>query len=269
MSQKNDDGKSSARERLKAQREKEKARARRNRQAIVAGVVVLALAVAGAIAVWASNSGGDEESAKPLAVPKGARGGDRPTVPVGASGAPSTLTVWEDFRCPACQQFETGFRSVIHELEDAGQLKSEYHLVTIIDGNGGGTGSLNAANAALCAQHTGHFRAYHDVLYSNQPPEQQDAFADKKKLIQLAGKVPGLTTDAFKQCVESGTYDAFVRRSNDAFTTSGYRGTPTVLLNGKDLAKEKNGQFTPADFKKMVSDANKGKKPAESASPQG
>ncbi|WP_405741029.1 thioredoxin domain-containing protein [Streptomyces sp. NBC_01525] len=267
MSQKNHDGKSNARERLKAQRETEKARARRNRQAIVAGAVVLVLAVAGGIAVWASHSGGDEESAKPLAVPKGARGGDKPAVPVGAPGAPSTLTVWEDFRCPACQQFETGFRPVIHELEDAGHLKSEYHLVTIIDGNGGGTGSLNAANAALCAQHAGHFRAYHDVLYSNQPPEQQDAFADKKKLIQLAGKVPGLAGDAFTHCVESGTYNDFVRRSNDAFTKSGFRGTPTVLLNGKDLAKEKNGQFTPADFKKMVLDANKGKPPAKPATP--
>ncbi|MGW9428895.1 thioredoxin domain-containing protein, partial [Streptomyces decoyicus] len=202
-----------------------------------------------------------------FALPKKASDGDKPAVPVGMAGAPSTLVVWEDFRCPACQQFETGFRPAIHELEDSGRLKSEYHLVTIIDGNAGGKGSLNAANAVMCAQDAGKFRAYHDVLYSHQPPEQQDKFADKKYLLQLAGKVKGLVTPAFTTCVNDGRYEAFVQKSNDAFATSGYRGTPTVLLNGKDLSKEKGGRFSPADLKKMVQDANKGKQPGKSSSP--
>ncbi|MGW2028166.1 thioredoxin domain-containing protein [Streptomyces decoyicus] len=268
MSQKNHEGKRTARERLQEQREKEKARARRGRQAIVAGSVVVVLAIAGGIAVWATSANGggtgtDSETARP----KQASGGSRPAIPVGAPDAPSTLTVWEDFRCPACQQFETGFRPAIHELEDSGRLKSEYHLVTIIDGNAGGKGSLNAANAAMCAQDAGKFRAYHDVLYSHQPPEQQDKFADKKYLLQLAGKVKGLVTPAFTTCVNDGRYEAFVQKSNDAFATSGYRGTPTVLLNGKDLSKEKGGRFSPADLKKMVQDANKGKQPGKSSSP--
>ncbi|REK88127.1 hypothetical protein DY245_22850 [Streptomyces inhibens] len=270
MSQKNHEGKRSARERLQEQREKEKARARRGRQTIVAGAVVVVLAVGSGIAVWmSSSSGGGSSSDNETARPKQASGGDKPAIPVGAADAPSTLTVWEDFRCPACQQFETGFRPVIHELQDSGQLKNEYHLVTIIDGNSGGKGSLNAANAALCAQDAGRFRDYHDVLYANQPPEPQDKFADKQYLIQLAGKVKGLVTPAFTKCVNDGKYDAFVRKSNDAFANSGYRGTPTVLLNGKDLAKEKGGRSTPADLKKMVLDANKGKQPGKSASPAG
>jgi protein-disulfide isomerase len=268
VSQKNRDGKSSARERLQAQREKEKARARRGRQAIVAGSVVAVLVIGGGIALWATSSGGEGSSDNEVAVPKRASGGDKPAVPVGAADAPSTLTVWEDFRCPACQQFETTFRKTIHELEDSGQLKSEYHLASIIDGNAGGKGSHNAANAALCAQDAGRFRDYHDVLYAGQPPEQQDKFADKKYLFQLAGKVKGLVTPAFTKCVNDGTYDSFVEKSNSAFNGSGYRGTPTVLLNGKDLASVKGGQFTTADFKKMVRDANKGKQPG-TATPSG
>ncbi|MFF2928127.1 DsbA family protein [Streptomyces celluloflavus] len=267
MSQKNHDGKSSARERLQAQREKERARSRRGRQAIVAGAVVAVLAIAGGVAVWVSSDAGEESGSTEAALPKGTTDGDKPAVPVGLRGAPSTLTVWEDFRCPACRQFETGFRSVIHELEDSGELRSEYHLATIIDGNAGGRGSLNAANAALCAQQAGRFREYHDVLYTHQPPEQQDKFAGKKYLLELAGKVKGLVTESFTRCVDDGTYDAFVQKSNAAFTSSGYRGTPTVLLNGKDLATVKNGQFTPAEFKKMVRDANKGKQPGRSAAP--
>lgn len=268
MSQKNHEGKRTARERLQEQRDKEKARARHRRQAIVAGSVVVVLAIAGGIAVWASSSGdGGGKSDQAVAVPKQASDGKRPAVPVGAANAPSTLTVWEDFRCPACQQFETGFRPVVHELVDSGQLKNEYHLVTIIDGNSGGKGSLNAANAALCAQDAGRFREYHDVLYANQPPEPQDKFADKQYLLQLAGKVKGLVTPAFTTCVNDGRYDRFAQKSNDAFAGSGYRGTPTVLLNGKDLSQEKGGRFTPADLKKMVQDANKGKQPGKSRSP--
>ncbi|MFI9353286.1 DsbA family protein [Streptomyces lydicus] len=268
MSQKNHEGKKTARERLQEQREKEKARARRRRQAVVAGSVVAVLAVAGGIAVWATSAGGGQSSSdNETARPKQAAGGTKPFVTVGAPGAPSTLTVWEDFRCPACQQFETGFRPVIHELEDSGKLKSEYHLVTIIDGNAGGKGSLTAANAALCAQDAGRFRDFHDVLYANQPPETQDKFADTQYVLQLAGKVKGLVTPTFTKCVKDGTYHAFVRKSGDAFAKSGYRGTPTVLLNGQDLAKVKGGRMTPADLKKMVLDAAKGKQPGTSASP--
>ncbi|MCK7622064.1 DsbA family protein [Streptomyces sp. RS10V-4] len=256
----NRDGKSSARERLQAQRAKERTRSRRVRQAVVGGAVVAALAVAGGIAVWVSSGGGSGSTADhAFALPKQASDGDKPAVPVGSPGARSTLTVWEDFRCPACQQFETGFRPVIHELQDSGRLKAEYHLATLIDGNTGGSGSLNAANAALCAQDAGKFREYHDVLYAHQPPEQQDRFADKAYLIQLAGKVPGLVTDAFTACVRSGRYDGFVRKSNAAFAAGGFRGTPTVLLNGKDLAQVKGGQLTPADLKKMVEDADRAK----------
>ncbi|MFH8343283.1 DsbA family protein [Streptomyces sp. NPDC018045] len=265
MSQNNQDKKSSARERLQAQRAKEKARERRGRQFKVAGAVVAVLAVAGGVAVWAASSGDDSGSGK-VALPKGTRDSDKPAVPVGKKEAPSTLTVWEDFRCPACAQFEKGFRGAIHELEDAGLLKTDYHLATIIDGSMGGKGSVTAANAALCAQDAGRFREYHDVLFENQPPEQQDRFADKKYLIQLAGKVNGLGSDTFTQCVEKGTYTDFVYKSNGAFTNSGYRGTPTVLLNGENLADEKD--LTPDGLKQKVRAAAKDKK-ASGGSPEG
>ncbi|MER7399413.1 thioredoxin domain-containing protein [Streptomyces sp. NPDC000151] len=247
----------SARERLQAQREKEKARARRGRQAKVAGAVVLVLAVAAGIAVWASSTG-DGKSA-PVAAPKGATGGDKPMVSVGKKDAPSTLDVWEDFRCPACKQFETGFRKTVHELQDSGQLKTNYHLALLIDGNMGGKGSLNAGNAALCAQNAGKFRDYHDVLYTNQPAEQQDRYADKTYLIKLAGKVPGLVTRDFRSCVHDGTYNGFVQKSQEAFQSGGFQGTPSIFLNGKNLFADQSARMTPQKLQQMVQDANKKK----------
>jgi protein-disulfide isomerase len=258
VSEKNRDGKRNARERLAVEREKQKAADKRRRALIVGASVICVLGLAAVIGVVAANSGKDKKSdtSGPVVSPSGATGKDSLAIPVGKDGAKSTLTVWEDFRCPACQAFETAYRPTIQELTDSGQLKVEYHLVTLIDGNMGGSGSRKAANAAACAQDAGKFRAYHDVLYDNQPKETDDAFADNAKLIELAGKVDGLDTPAFRACVNDGTHDSWVQKSHAAFQAGGFSGTPTVLLGGKNIYADQS--MTPAKLKQMVQDANKG-----------
>ncbi|MGK5729680.1 DsbA family protein [Streptomyces sp. URMC 124] len=259
MSQKNSDGKRSARERLQEQREREEARAKR-RRTLIAGVVVVAVLGAGAgiAALVASSGGGKKESAGPLVAPQGATGKDSVTIPVGKPAAKATLTVYEDFRCPGCGGFENAFRDTVNELEQKGQLKAEYHLVTLIDNNLGGSGSLNAANAAACAQDAGKFSAYHDLLYKNQPQETDDAFGKKARLLELAGQVPGLDTPAFRTCVDDGTHDSWVKKSHEAFGKSSYRATPTVLLNGKSIFGDPKNPLTPDKLRQMVAEAAKG-----------
>lgn len=265
VSQRNHDGKRSAREALQEQRTRETARAGRKRTLVVASGVVAVLAVAAVIGVVVAEHK-DSTAKSPTGAlapaPTGATGKDSLVISVGAPDAPSTLTIYEDFRCPACDGFEKQFTPTVHSLEDSGQIRTEYHLVTLIDGNLGGSGSLNAANAAACAQDAGKFRSYHDVLYANQPDEQDDRFADKKTLLTLAGKVPGLTTAAFTACVNKGTHDSWVKQSNAAFGDSGFDATPTVLLNGKSVYGQ-NPALTPAGLKQMVTAANKGKQPAK------
>ncbi|WP_406380871.1 DsbA family protein [Streptomyces sp. NBC_01618] len=265
MSEKNEQGKRAARDRLVQQREREKAHERRRRTLIVSSAVVGVLALAAVVGVIAANTGGKGgkgNTAGPVVDPSGATGKDSLAIQVGADNAPSTLTIWEDFRCPVCAQFEKAFRDTAHELERSGQTKVEYHLATLIDGNLGGSGSLRAANAAACAQDVGKFSAYHDVLYRNQPPETEDAFGDNAKLIELSGKVPGLDTPDFRSCVEDGKHDSWVQKSNKAFQDGGFPGTPTALLNGESIFPKKgNEPITSANLKKWVAEANKGKKP--------
>ncbi|MEU5632521.1 thioredoxin domain-containing protein [Streptomyces rishiriensis] len=258
MSEKNRDGKRNARERLAAEREKQKAAERRRRTLIVGASVVCVLGLAAVIGVVAANSGKDDSAKKagPVVAPSGALGQDALAIPVGKEGSKSTLTVWEDFRCPACKGFETAYRPTVHELTDAGKLKVEYHLATLIDGNMGGSGSRRAANAAACAQDAGKFSAYHDVLYENQPEETKDAYAQNSRLIELAGKVDGLDTPAFRTCVQDGTHDSWVVKSNQAFQNGHFGGTPTVLLNGKNIYQDQS--MTPAKLKQMVESADQG-----------
>jgi protein-disulfide isomerase len=264
VSEKNQEPKKSARERLQRERELDKRREKRRRMLIVSAAVVAVMGLAAVIGLIAANAGKDDGGSEsgPLLAPSGAQGKDQLAIPAGASDAPSTLTVWEDFRCPACASFENALRDTIHELEQAGQIKIEYHLVTLIDGNMGGSGSLRAANAAACAQDAGKFIPYHDVLYQNQPPEPDDAFGENSRLIELAGKVEGLDTPAFRSCVEEGRHDAWVNKSNTAFQNGGFGGTPTVLLNGESVFPQKDSQpLSVANFKKWVTEANQGKKP--------
>lgn len=258
MSEKNREGKRTARERLAVERDKQKAAEKRRRTLIVGASVVCVLGLAAVIGVVAANAGKDDDSdsAGPVVVPSGANGKDSLAIPVGKESAKSTLTVWEDFRCPACKSFEDAYRSTIHGLRDSGELKVEYHLATIIDENMGGSGSGKAANAAACAQDAGKFTAYHDVLYANQPPETTDTFAKNSKLIELAKKVDGLDTAGFRTCVEDGTHNSWVKKSAAAFRNGGFSGTPTVILNGKNIYEDQT--MTPAKLKQLVQKAAKG-----------
>ncbi len=204
-------------------------------------------AVVGLIAANAGKDDGGDSASGPAVAPSGAIGEAALTLPVGAADAPSTLTIWEDFRCPVCAQFETAFRDTITELADDGQIRVEYHLATIIDGNLGGSGSLRAANAAACAQDVGKFAPYHDVLFSNQPPEPDDAFAKNSRLIELAGEVEGLDTPGFRSCVEDGEHDSWVKKSDTAFREGGFQGTPTVLLNGSPSSRARATNRSPGE----------------------
>ncbi len=106
------------------------------------------------------------------------------------------------------------------------------------------------------------------MLYRNQPSETDDAFGDNDKLIDLAKKVDGLDTPpGFRGCVEDGKHDAWVQKSNKAFSDGGFQGTPTALLNGESIFPKKGDEaITVANLKKWVEEANKGKKPG-SATP--
>lgn len=246
MSQRNSEGRPSARERLARQREREKAAEKRKR-ALKAGLVAVAVvATVGAVGVAVSQSGKEPAPASgPAAEP----------ISEGKGRAPVTLSIYEDFRCPGCGHFERGFAETIEELRADGTLRTDYHLVSIIDGNLGGNGSQNAANAAACARDAGSFTEYHDLLFRNQPEESSDPFADKGHLIELAGEVPGLDSAAFRGCVREGTHDDWVARANEDFLGSGLNATPTVLLDGENLYGDPNNPLTPEKLREMVEDA--------------
>ncbi|MFG3049836.1 thioredoxin domain-containing protein [Kitasatospora sp. NPDC048239] len=258
MSEKNREGKRTARERMLAERAADEAGARRKKKLVVGGVVLAVIAAAVVTGVVVQNQRSKPET--PTAAPAGAIGDKNLVIPVGAANAPSVLTVYEDPRCPACGTFERDFAPTIDQLEDAGKIYSNYHIVSFIDRAVPGKGSKYGANALACAQDAGHFRDYHDVIYRNQPDETNDAFGDKATLISLAKQVNGLDTPAFEACVNDNKFGGWVSAVQQDFDKSSYKSTPTVLLNGQPIYP-KNGseEISPANLVKWVDAANQGK----------
>ncbi len=85
-----------------------------------------------------------------------------------------------------------------------------------------------ATEAAWCAKDQAMFFEYQHALYQNQGqmPYTQSA------LVSLAGAV-GLDTNAFEQCLSSGTHRADVERARRAAANQGVNSTPTFFINGQ------------------------------------
>ena len=258
MSQKNGEAKRSARERMQEERAAQEARQKRLRKLGIVGAALAVLVVAVVVGILVMNSKSTSYSASQA--PAGTIGTNNLVVPVGASNAPTTLTIYEDPRCPACGEFEKDFHSTVNQLLGAGKIQIHYHVVSFIDRHDQGSGSKNAANALGCAQNVGRFHPYHDVLYANQPDETVDAWSDRSKLITLAKQVPGLDTPTFESCVNNNTYGPWVTAVETDFDKSGFSSTPTILLNGTPAYPSYKGTgLSPQTLVTMVDTANKGK----------
>ncbi|MFF2614221.1 DsbA family protein [Kitasatospora sp. NPDC058046] len=251
------DKKASATDRMRVARAQAERSDRIRRRVVVGGAsaAVLALVAGVAFAVGGSSGSGSNAANGPLVVPANASGTNGTVITYGKADAPHTLDVYEDFRCPFCEQLETTTGKAIQQLADDGTYKVEYHLATFLDNNLGGKGSRTALAAAGAALNEGvdKFKAFHDVLYANQPDERSDAFGDVNHILDLAGQVPGLKTDAFVKAVQDGTYAPWAAKVNEEFNKSDVTGTPTVKLDGKKLDVLNNGKaVSPEQFTAMV-----------------
>ncbi|MFI9772746.1 thioredoxin domain-containing protein [Streptomyces sp. NPDC052415] len=170
-------------------------------------------------------------------------GADGVTIKVGDPNAKVTVHLYEDPRCPACQEFETlgGGPSLRQAMLDR-QAKAEYTFASFLDDRGG-SGSKNAVNALRAALEEGKFVEYHEVLYANAPEESIDGYSTDY-LLELADEVEGLRTARFVKAVTSMKYRAFVTASEKAYERAGGTqdpkgpGTPTAVINDKRIPAE-------------------------------
>ncbi|MGK5549440.1 thioredoxin domain-containing protein [Streptomyces sp. URMC 127] len=242
----NQQNKQAARERLRAERERQAKRDKTRRQLFVAGAIVAVLAIAGGVGYAVSNMNDDKSSGsgwagdKALVKPANTTGENGDEIVIGDAKAKETLTVYEDPRCPVCATFENESGPQLRQDVKDGRYKVRFVMVNFIDDMARGTGSKNAVSALGAALNVSPdaFVAYKEALYSpkNHPAEQDDAFADDKRLIEIAQQVPALKGNKdFEKAVNDGTYDKWAVEMGKLFQKNKVPGTPALLHGDKKL----------------------------------
>ena len=227
-----------ARRRIEQKRAAEaaaRARAERRRRAIVGGVVaavVLVVAVVVTIVVQTGRAATSAQAAVPAHTVD-----DGTTIVVGSSDAPVTVDLYEDFQCPNCKAFEDASGQTLTQLVTAGTVQVHYHGMAFLDTSANddySTRALNAAAAVLDAGGPDAFEAFHDLLFAEQPAEGGSGLTDDQ-LVQYARQA-GVTGATVERQIRDLTYGDWVKNSTDQASKDGVTGTPTVLVNGQELA---------------------------------
>ena len=103
-----------------------------------------------------------------------------------------------------------------------------------------------AHEAARCAAQAGKFWPYHDRLFQEQP-----AF-EREDLLRYAVDL-GMERDAFTKCLDERRFAAAVEADVAQAKALGITGTPTFLINGRQLV----GAHPIETFRTVIDEALK------------
>ncbi|EHB59480.1 DSBA oxidoreductase [Mycolicibacterium rhodesiae JS60] len=152
----------------------------------------------------------------------------------GSDEPKAVLSLYEDFQCPHCREFEKVFGPTITKLTDSGAVATDYYMVAILNSSFNKNYSTRAANAAYCVADVDKeaFLRFHGALFAQQPEEGSGTAPDNNALIETARQA-GVPTDKVSQCINSGKNSDMVEGLAAAAKIS---ATPTIRLNGQDIS---------------------------------
>ena len=277
-----------ARAKAAQMRKEQERKAKRNRILAIAGLAVAVVALV-AVAFTIVNQNKANEAANsdvvygqdaenvvaPLLadVTSPAPANDKGGIPVSADGVGSVgdgdvdLTVYFDYMCPYCGQFDTTNSADLDAMIEEGGVTITYHPVSILDRLAAGSSySTRAVNAtAIVADRSPeHFTDFVTAMYDDQPAEGTSGRSDAE-IAQIAEDlgVPAEVTATFTDTVDGtfatqdeesveGTWRIFAPWSaaatNQAGTDVPEFSTPTVLINGEPFTDWQ----TPGSLKAAV-----------------
>ena len=146
---------------------------------------------------------------------------------LGKANAPVTIVEFSDFGCYYCTQFyNKTFNKLIDTYVNSGQVRIVYKHMPITTLH---PGADMAALASECAADQGKFWDYHNVLFARNA----NGF-DKDLMVQYATEMK-LDAKKFASCLDATGTSQRVQVDMDQAAGLGLRGTPSFLVNGKQL----------------------------------
>ncbi|WP_407344617.1 DsbA family protein [Pengzhenrongella phosphoraccumulans] len=215
---------------------------------LVAAVAVLAVVVA-VILGQAKPTAANLDAKTPLkgvTAPAGALANG--AIPVGTDGTAGstsdpkavTVSVYYDYLCPYCANFETANAATLDKMASAGDITVEYHPLAFLDRASAGTQySTRSAQAIayVADADPAHFLAFHEALFANQPAENTAGLTDDE-IAALAVKAGVPQAVADKIAADGGKFTTWVTAATAQAQLDKVSGTPTVKING--TATDKN-----------------------------
>ena len=157
---------------------------------------------------------------------------------LGDENAPLTLIEFGDYQCTYCKKFfrET-VESILINYVETGKVKMLFKDFIVVDGAVGGNDSMNAANAAHCANDQGMFWQFHSTLYNNWAGEGT-GWISSEQLNKFANTLE-LDMNEFSNCVSELKWKKLVNASHDDAVALGVTATPTffVIDQNKNVVK--------------------------------
>lgn len=164
---------------------------------------------------------------------------------MGDPNAPVVVQMWEDFLCPACQQFVSTIKpQLINDFVKPGTARIEFHQFPLSQH---APGSMMAANAAECAADQNSFWPYSDTLFTNAEQRGQAGLV-YDQLVTYAGTV-GLDTAKFSTCMNNLQFNNDIAASLTQAQQLGLNSTPSILVNGTLVAE-------PFDYNALAAQIN-------------
>ncbi|MGZ8718092.1 MAG: DsbA family protein [Aeromicrobium sp.] len=227
-------------------REREKAD-KRQRNFITIGIVVVVLALIAGAGFAISQANNENKRATEYVEPANTTKDfgviyDTEIATGKTAKDPITVTMFEDFQCPACKAFEEANGAFLNQAVSAGDISIDYRPISFLDSAVTDDYSSRALNAALCVLDTTDVKTYaamHTLLFAKQSPESGPGLDDA----ELAAIAEEAGAGDVKTCIKSRKFDPWLRKSTKAFDAAGYSGTPTIVIDGKKVdGPTQNGQ---------------------------
>ena len=218
------------------------------------GALLIGTLVAAALIVLALFAGRSKDTVAPAEMTQASF--DLTNKPmIGDAAAPVQMTIVEDFKCPACKNFdEQVFSKLKAEYIDTGKVQAHFviwpflaELQKLPEDD-----SKYAAQAGECVyKNDGSeaFAGYKDILFRAQGPENE-VWASKKRLKELAQNLGSIDQGAFATCLDNDETAQLVDNNEKEVVENNVTSTPSVFINGE---KVDSGPYDA--LKKVIDDA--------------
>ncbi|MEY4168978.1 MAG: hypothetical protein RLZ94_51 [Actinomycetota bacterium] len=161
---------------------------------------------------------------------------------VGDPDAAKVVEVYVDYQCPYCQRWEIEIGAALMERAmqpGSGLVVRQYNMAFLGEANrslnppGASARAANAAACVLDADGVDAFVAFNTAIFAAPGGTDPATRFDESSLAGLASGV-GASGETLA-CIEEMRFMPFVSATTQAAFARGVTGTPTVLINGKQL----------------------------------